>query len=98
MTTLATFVDVLRRGAAGCCFVGMLLCVASAQTPQLAEPAPETSRAASDQRPGGGTEMTAPVPNAAPDFGALLPRDLSPWGMFLTAHIVVQAVMIGLAF
>ena len=27
----------------------------------------------------------------------LLPRDLSPWGMFLNADIVVKAVMIGLA-
>src|SRR5262249_9813548 len=27
-----------------------------------------------------------------------LPRDLSPWGMFLSADIVVKAVMIGLAF
>ncbi|WP_312017461.1 tonB-system energizer ExbB [Bradyrhizobium sp. AUGA SZCCT0431] len=29
---------------------------------------------------------------------ALLPRDLSPWGMFMQADIVVKAVMIGLAF
>jgi biopolymer transport protein ExbB len=29
---------------------------------------------------------------------ASLPRDLSPWGMFLTANDVVQAVMIGLVF
>jgi biopolymer transport protein ExbB len=29
---------------------------------------------------------------------ALLPRDLSPWGMFLNADRIVQAVMIGLAF
>ena len=28
----------------------------------------------------------------------LLPRNLSPWGMFVNADIVVQAVMIGLAF
>jgi biopolymer transport protein ExbB len=28
---------------------------------------------------------------------AALPRDLSPWGMFLTANKVVQAVIIGLA-
>ena len=27
-----------------------------------------------------------------------LPRDLSPWGMFLAADIVVKAVMVGLAF
>jgi biopolymer transport protein ExbB len=28
---------------------------------------------------------------------ALLPRNLSPWGMFLSADIVVKAVMVGLA-
>jgi biopolymer transport protein ExbB len=28
----------------------------------------------------------------------LLPRNLSPWGMFLNADIIVKAVMIGLAF
>src|SRR5882672_5310188 len=28
----------------------------------------------------------------------LLPKNLSPWGMFLNADIVVKAVMIGLAF
>jgi biopolymer transport protein ExbB len=42
--------------------------------------------------------MRASTPDEAPDLGALLPRDLSPWGMFLAAHIVVKAVMIGLAF
>ncbi|MGZ3408722.1 MAG: tonB-system energizer ExbB [Xanthobacteraceae bacterium] len=39
---------------------------------------------------------------AAPDPGvvaaAQLPRDLSPWGMFASADIIVQLVMIGLAF
>ncbi|WP_225156187.1 MULTISPECIES: tonB-system energizer ExbB [unclassified Bradyrhizobium] len=29
---------------------------------------------------------------------AVLPRDLSPWGMFLQADVIVKAVMIGLAF
>ncbi len=29
---------------------------------------------------------------------ATLPHDLSPWGMFLGADIVVKAVLIGLAF
>src|ERR1041385_1329479 len=29
---------------------------------------------------------------------SILPRDLSPWGMFISADIVVKAVMIGLAF
>src|SRR6476659_11118759 len=34
----------------------------------------------------------------APDIALKLPRDLSPWGMFLAADIVVKAVMLGLAF
>ena len=40
------------------------------------------------------------VPGAAlaASDAALLPRNLSPWGMFANADIVVQAVMIGLAF
>ncbi len=33
-----------------------------------------------------------------PDISLKLPHDLSPWGMFLSADIVVKAVMIGLAF
>ncbi|MBV8754538.1 MAG: tonB-system energizer ExbB, partial [Hyphomicrobiales bacterium] len=44
-------------------------------------------------------EAPAPdVPAALPDVGTLLPRDLSPWGMFLNADIIVKAVMLGLAF
>jgi biopolymer transport protein ExbB len=37
---------------------------------------------------------------AAPDPDILLklPRDLSPWGMFIAADIVVKAVMVGLVF
>jgi biopolymer transport protein ExbB len=39
------------------------------------------------------------VPDAAGSVGnAALPRDLSPWGMFLGADPVVKAVLIGLAF
>jgi biopolymer transport protein ExbB len=34
----------------------------------------------------------------APIANALLPSDLSPWGMFLSADAFVKAVMIGLAF
>ena len=96
--SVVTFLDVLRRGAVGGCFVAVLLCTASAQTPRSAEPGPESSRAASHQTPVRDAEISAPTPYGAPDLGLLLPRDLSPWGMFLTAHIVVKAVMIGLAF
>jgi biopolymer transport protein ExbB len=37
-------------------------------------------------------------PAAAQTQNPLLPKNLSPWGMFLNADIVVKAVMIGLAF
>jgi biopolymer transport protein ExbB len=52
---------------------------------------------------GGGAFAQAPdapatdLPAALPDAAALLPRDLSPWGMFLNADVVVKLVMIGLA-
>src|SRR4051795_9137177 len=38
-----------------------------------------------------------PATSFAATDAALLPRNLSPWGMFLNADIVVKAVMIGLA-
>lgn len=41
-----------------------------------------------------------PEPDASsnlPAASALLPRDLSPWGMFLHADIVVKTVLVGLA-
>jgi biopolymer transport protein ExbB len=39
------------------------------------------------------------LPPEVPVIGsAHLPRDLSPWSMFMTADIVVQSVMVGLAF
>jgi biopolymer transport protein ExbB len=41
--------------------------------------------------------VMASQPASAQDLNPLLPRNLSPWGMFLNADIVVKAVMIGLA-
>lgn len=38
------------------------------------------------------------APVAAPAMTATLPHDLSPWGMFMAADIVVKGVMLGLAF
>jgi biopolymer transport protein ExbB len=40
----------------------------------------------------------AQAPSAASEILLKLPRDLSPWGMFMAADIVVKAVMVGLAF
>jgi biopolymer transport protein ExbB len=48
-----------------------------------------------------GTALPAATPSPEPNTQASvlqLPRNLSPWGMFLSADIVVKAVMIGLAF
>jgi hypothetical protein len=39
----------------------------------------------------------APAPSLDVASG-LLPRDLTPWGMFMAADLVVKAVMIGLLF
>ena len=36
-------------------------------------------------------------PTTAPSAKAALPRDLSPWGMFIGADVMVKAVLIGLA-
>jgi biopolymer transport protein ExbB len=48
------------------------------------------------------TPPAAPTPQDAPSLPLVgsghLPRNLSPWSMFLTADIVVQAVIVGLAF
>jgi biopolymer transport protein ExbB len=78
-------------------------------TPAASEPvagAPTTPAASEPTTPAAATE--APAPAAAPDAvepaaappGAVdrahLPTDLSPWGMFLAADIVVKSVMVGL--
>src|SRR6266498_2738251 len=83
----------IRLGAA-LLVAAVVCCPASAQT-QSPPPAPPA--AAGPQQ----TEPQAPAAAPAADVGssaaALLPRDLSPWGMFLSADIVVKLVMIGLA-
>ena len=42
--------------------------------------------------------VLAPVAGFAATDNAMLPRNLSPWGMFENADIVVKVVMVGLAF
>src|SRR5262245_11483819 len=45
----------------------------------------------------GGVAALLPEAVLAASDNALLPRNLSPWGMFMGADVVVKAVMIGLA-
>jgi len=42
--------------------------------------------------------VSPPASAPQPPAPAMLPHDLSPWGMFMAADIVVKAVMVGLAF
>jgi len=81
----------------------MAMAVAFAASAQ----APATTEAPAAQAPAASsTPVVAPAPPSAdptaspnaPVINALLPRDLSPWGMFLNADIVVKIVMIGLVF
>ena len=44
------------------------------------------------------TSGSPATPVTSPAMTATLPHDLSPWGMFMAADIVVKGVMLGLAF
>jgi biopolymer transport protein ExbB len=54
--------------------------------------------AASPERPSLVEPAGAPLAPPPSVASATLPRDLSPWGMFLNADIVVKIVMVGLVF
>ncbi len=73
----------------------------SAQSPQDVSPSADTTTDQVQEAPSGSSDpafqegVTAtPVPSLA--ASATLPHDLSPWGMFMAADMVVKAVMIGL--
>lgn len=82
-----------------------LFAPALAQTPSAQAPAPAASAPvaqAPTAPPTAAPAPASPVPgvqaSTAPVKNPALPHDLSPWGMFLNADIVVKAVMLGLAF
>ncbi len=79
--------------------IGLLLPVlALAQTPPAAPTAAAPAVTPASAAPA--SPLAAPPSALAPGSEVLLklPRDLSAWGMFMAADIVVKAVMIGLAF
>jgi biopolymer transport protein ExbB len=84
----------------------ILFCVAAwaqAPAPSTSAPPASTAPAASQpvtpatQAPAEATPAVA-APETRPEISATLPRDLSPWGMFVNADIVVKLVMLGLIF
>src|SRR4051812_48598350 len=66
--------------------------VSRAAEPKLQAGDPASTLA--DQRP----IVPAGTSEIRPPRAGILPVNLSPWGMFLAADIVVKAVMVGLAF
>lgn len=70
-----------------------------AQMSPAAPIAPANPASANSSAPAAATPApSAPAAVPAPEILLKLPRDLSPWGMFMAADIVVKAVMIGLVF
>jgi biopolymer transport protein ExbB len=99
-------------GSAGnwlaCCAAGLLLCTVMVASPQAQDgavkgetPSLATTEPLAGQRTQAGDDASSPASDtvgqpAAPQKSTLLPQDLSPWGMFASADIVVQSVMVGL--
>jgi biopolymer transport protein ExbB len=71
---------------------------AAAPTEPAASPSSPTAAAPAGGAPGADAPAAAPATPPTPDVTFKLPHDLSPWGMFMNADIVVKAVMVGLAF
>jgi len=89
----------LGRLCAALLLAGGLSFAASAQSQAPANPAPSPGIAAPAQTQAPVPEAAPPAPDQVPLSGvaSLLPKDLSPWGMFLSADIIVKVVMVGLA-
>jgi biopolymer transport protein ExbB len=95
MTRISSCGQIMRRQITAAVLAAALVMpgLALAQT-QPAPASPPAAAAPASQPPA--AEPAAPAPAPAVFFN--LPRDLSPWGMFMAADIVVKLVMIGLAF
>jgi biopolymer transport protein ExbB len=72
---------------------------ATPTAPSVAPAAPAPTTEAPSTPPSAATPAPSDVPAGQPTIGrSLLPQDMSPWGMFMNADLVVKAVIIGLAF
>ncbi len=69
-----------------------------AQTPAAQTPVTQTPVAQTPNAPARDTPVSGVQATTAPAKNPALPHNLSPWGMFMGADIIVKIVMIGLAF
>ena len=72
-------------------------------TPQSITPAQPASPVAAPAAPSAAAPaapaaVTTAAENPAPKPTFIVPRELSPWSMFMSADLVVQSVMVGLVF
>jgi biopolymer transport protein ExbB len=82
-----------------------LLALCLAASPVLAQaPAPQPAPSAVQQAPAAAPsepqapQALPPADDAKPLIASRMPRELSPWSMFMSADILVKAVMVSLAF
>jgi biopolymer transport protein ExbB len=66
--------------------------------PTTSTPTPPPAAPPTTAAPATPSEPALPPAGSAAGATLTLPRDLSPWGMFMAADAVVKAVMVGLAF
>jgi biopolymer transport protein ExbB len=66
--------------------------------PMQASPAQPVAASQPAAQPAPPADAAAESARAAKPLALQVPRELSPWSMFLSADIIVKAVMIGLAF
>ena len=76
------------------------LAAPASAAPGAAAPSPAVLAPATTPAPplNAASGIAEPQPGEPSISRALLPQDLTPWGMFLNADIVVKAVIIGLVF
>jgi biopolymer transport protein ExbB len=97
MQEFLRFIKTLFCSRVAAAALGMVVVAAIAGAAFAQAPASPPADAAVASQPAASAPAAEPaqVPIVA---NAALPRDLSPWGMFLNADIVVKVVMVGLVF
>src|SRR6476661_1322479 len=80
--------------------VVLLLALSTQASAQAPRPVPESPATSSTPAPLAPPSVAPAAADPSPGIVGVghLPRDLSPWSMFASADIVVQTVMLGLAF